>query len=143
MNDKSSLEKYRRSQVREAYQAFKVVDREQPRLRLRPVWRAWERLSYGHLWRILENGTGTQIGLIFSFAAVIIKGKNLQTVADAIDQHRCEFVQEYDKDLWDMPTDASVPFIESIDIHTETRDEMILAADKFQDDAASQRSSGH
>ncbi len=40
---------------REEYKAFHPVDRQQFRLRVRPVHHAWERLTYNYLLRIVED----------------------------------------------------------------------------------------
>jgi hypothetical protein len=126
------------------YYAFKLSENEPYYLKIRPVWRSWERMSYSQLWRILENGYGTQIGLVYSFAVVLIKGQNLDPIANAIDQHLCELVQEYDKELWQKPVDSKTPFIDSIDIYTETREKMVSATDQFLTDTATARSKrGH
>lgn len=104
------------------YEAFRKSDKRQFRLKLRPRLRAWERINYSYLHRILEDGVfGTQIGLVFSFAVVTIRGRNLQSVAEAIDAECCEFIQEFDRERWEMPSDPKAPFIERIDIHVQTK----------------------
>jgi hypothetical protein len=108
--------------VPEGYQAFTAVDRTPRRLRICPANRAWERVTYGYLYRIVENGPyGTQIALVFNFMVVIIKGKNLQLIADAIDREQCEAVwmYDYDPERWEKPRDESAPFVASIEIHVE------------------------
>ena len=104
----------------EGYEAFRAVDRRQYRLAIRPANGGWERVTYSYLLRIVEDGgLGTQICLVYTFMVVIIKGRNLNAVADAIDAESCLFVQEYDSVRWQKPADASAPFIDSIEIHAE------------------------
>jgi hypothetical protein len=110
------------------YEAFKAVDRRQYRLSIRPANRAWERVTYSYLLRIVEDGAfGTEIALVYTFMVVVIKGKNLQPVAEAINGEGCEFIQEYDRDKWEKPTDQAAPFIESIEIHVEKPAAEVLA----------------
>ena len=100
------------------YQAFKAVDRRQIRLALRPTNHAWERVPYGYLLRVVEDGIyGTELCLVYTFAVFVILGRNLTGIADAIADERCEFVQEYDESRWPMPSDPDAAFVESIDVH--------------------------
>lgn len=102
------------------YQAFKAVDRRQMRLAVRPTNHAWERVPYGYLLRVVEDGIyGTELCLVYTFAVFVILGKNLTAIADAIADERCEFVQEFDPDRWPMPTDSNAPFVESIEVHVQ------------------------
>lgn len=112
-----------------AYEAFRVANKRQLRLKICPALRAWERMHYGYLLRIVEDGLyGTELALVFTFSVVVIKGRNLQPIAEAIDAEACEFIQQYDPARWQTPTDATAPFIEDIAIHVHT--EMVKAADK-------------
>jgi hypothetical protein len=131
MNDRPS--KFTRDAITSSrkYAAFKTVDHEVYRLKFRPKFRAWERMQYSHLWRIVENGYGTEIGLAFSFALVMINGRNLQLLGDAIDRHCCDFVQEFDEAIHDKPADPKEPFVESIEITVETREQRVRASDKM------------
>ena len=102
------------------YQAFKAVDRRQMRLAVRPTNHAWERVPYGYLLRVVEDGIyGTELCLVYTFAVFVILGRNLTTIADAIADERCEFVQEYDESRWPMPSDPNAPFVESIEVHVQ------------------------
>lgn len=104
------------------YEAFRRAETRLYRLKVRPRLRAWERVPYSYLLRIVEDGVfGTQIGLIYSFAVIILQGRNLQVVAEAIDAERCEFVQQFDPERWAKPSDAKVPIIERIDFHVQSR----------------------
>src|ERR1700678_1689313 len=102
------------------YQAFKAVDRRQIRLAIRPTNHAWERVPYGYLLRVVEDGIyGTELCLVYTFAVFVILGRNLTGIADAIADERCEFVQEYDESRWPMPTDPDAAFVESIEVHVQ------------------------
>jgi hypothetical protein len=102
------------------YEAFKAVDRRQIRLAVRPTNHAWERVPYGYLLRVVEDGIyGTELCLVYTFAVFVILGRNLSGIADAIADERCEFVQEYDPSRWAMPTDEKAPFVESIEVHVQ------------------------
>ena len=102
------------------YLAFKAVDRRQVRLALRPTSHAWERVPYGYLLRVVEDGIyGTELCLVYTFAVFVILGRNLSAIADAIADERCEFVQEYDPSRWAMPTDSNAPFVDSIEVHVQ------------------------
>lgn len=104
------------------YEAYRRSDTRLLRLKVRPRLRAWERVNYSYLHRIVEDGVyGTQIGLIYSFAVIILQGRNLQLVAEAIDVERCEFVQQFDPDRWERPADAKAPIIERIDFHVQSK----------------------
>lgn len=106
----------------QVYQALRVAEGRQQRLKLRPRRRAWERINYGYLQRIVEDGRfGTQLGLVFSFAVIIIKGRNLQAVADAIDQERCESLTQFDPERWARLSDPAAPYIEGMEFHVQTR----------------------
>jgi hypothetical protein len=119
----------------EAYEAFKAVNRRQLRVHIRPVGRAGERMTYGYLHRIADDGgLYEQIALIFSFAVVILRGRNLYPVAEAVMEERCEWVQQYDAARWPMPA-ADKPLVESIDIHV-AREQMASGHDEFLANAA-------
>lgn len=101
-----------------AHRAYKSVDRPRVRLKIRPVSFAWERLPNRLLLRLMENkNNGTDIVLVYSFLGVTIKGRNLQPVAEAIENERCLFTQEFDPARHDKVTDKSAPYIEKITIH--------------------------
>ncbi|MCW5631888.1 MAG: hypothetical protein KIT17_00995 [Rubrivivax sp.] len=108
--------------MRVPYEAFRRNEARQYRLKVRPRLRAWERVPYSYLLRIVEDGVyGTQVGLIYSFAVIILQGRNLQPIADAIDMERCELVQQFDADRWARPEDEKAPIIERIDFHVQSK----------------------
>jgi hypothetical protein len=97
------------------YVAFNRLSRSQYSLKTRPKDDIWRRLNYDALLRIEEDQFyGKAIGLYFTFAVVLIKGRNLQSIADAIDVHQCEYVQEFDSQRWPEPTDEKAPFISEL-----------------------------
>jgi hypothetical protein len=61
--------------------------------------------------------------LLYSFMAVEIKGKNLKEVRQAVQNGRCEFIQEYDAHEF-LPPARNGPVIESI---------RFIAGDKMSD----------
>jgi len=59
---------------------------------------------------------------------VVMLGRNLYAIGDAISDERCDFIQEFDSAKWPKPTDeAAAPFIESITIHLEKSPNEVLA----------------
>jgi hypothetical protein len=112
------------------YAAYRSGDNPLVRLKIHPKDRAWERLSYSYLQRMIEDGIyGTLVVLIYSAAVVVIKGRNLQHLADAIDAETCEFIQEFDPARWAMPVDEKEPFIEELSVHVETREQIVRTSD--------------
>ncbi|MGE4045292.1 MAG: hypothetical protein AB7F35_10595 [Acetobacteraceae bacterium] len=113
------------------YKAFDPVDRRQLRVWICPRLRAWEALPYNRLDRIVTDGTyGTRLGLIWGFAVVVIHGRNLQELARALAQERCDQLQEFDPARFEQPTDPNAAYIERIDIHVESREDMLQAAEE-------------
>ncbi len=100
------------------YAAFKAVDRRQIRLKVRPSSGPWERVTYSYLLHMPEDEQGTYLALIFTFMTVVVKGRNLQELAEAIGDERCEFIQAYDPKKWKKPKDTSAAFIETIEVET-------------------------
>jgi hypothetical protein len=114
----------------EPYEAFKAVNRRQIRVHIRPVGSPGERMTYGYLHRIVDDeGQDEQLALVFSFAVVILRGRNLYAVAEALDEERCQWVQQWDPERWPMPPQDK-PLIESIAIHVG-REPMAEALEEF------------
>lgn len=67
--------------------------------------------------------------LIYSFMAVEVKGRNLDEVRKAIQQGRCEFIQEYHENEFMKPRKGE-PVIESI---------RFIAGEKLDDILSTQR----
>lgn len=114
----------------EQYEAFKAVNRRQIRVHIRPVGQPGERMTYGYLHRIVDDeGRQEQLALVFMFAVVILRGRNLYAIADALDEERCQFVQQYDPTRWPMPPQDK-PLVESIGIYVG-REQMVMAFDQL------------
>ena len=67
--------------------------------------------------------------LIYSFMAVEIKGRDLKEVRRAIQQGRCEFIQEYHENEF-LPPRKGEPVIESIRFITGEKLDDILSSHK-------------
>jgi hypothetical protein len=81
---------------KEIYKAYKSPGRKVERLEIRRVLGDWCAPSYRYLLDVRFNGWfGTEIALIFTFYRVNIIGKNLDPVIYAIEDGRCEFIQDY------------------------------------------------
>jgi hypothetical protein len=65
--------------------------------------------------------------LLYSFMAVEIRGKNLAPVRRAVQNGRCEFIQEYHENEFDKPG-KDAPVIESIKFITGEKLDDILAS---------------
>jgi len=98
-----------------AYQAFDAKDKLK-RMQIRQVMAAFNSPAYAHLLTIVSDGLhGTELGLIYTFQIVKIKGRNLQPITDAIEMGDCAFIQDYDPRFF-APPEPNEPIIESIEI---------------------------
>jgi hypothetical protein len=86
------------------------------------------RPSYSYLQYIVEdNGRGERFALVFGFVVVVIKGKNLQGIVDAISSENCEFIEEFDPLRYLMPRKDQAK-IDSVEYHLDReKREMVLA----------------
>lgn len=101
----------------EPYEAFKAVNRRQLRIHFRRIGEPGERMTYGYLHRIVDDGGPyEQLALVFMFAVVTLRGRNLYPVAEAIAEERCEWVQQWDSARWSEAPAADKPCIDSIDV---------------------------
>jgi len=66
-----------------------------------------------------DDDKGQTILLFFSVMKVKIEGRNLQNVIHALNCRKADYIVEFDPDRWVMPTDATAPFIESIEVVIE------------------------
>lgn len=129
---------------KQPYVAFKAVNRRQLRLHLRAArnagkFRVGERLTYSYLHRIVDDDDrGEQLALVYQFAVVIIRGRHLSMVAEAIEEERCAWIEPFNPTKWESPTDPAAPFIEGIDIRVE-REQMVRLLDEFAGDATRPR----
>lgn len=121
---------------KEPYEPFKAVNRRQLRLHIRSArnsgkYRVGERLAYSYLHRIVDDADRQeQLALVFQFAVVIIRGRKLAQLAEAIEEERCAWLQPFDPARWEKPDDPAAAFIESVVIHVE-REQMVKAHDEF------------
>jgi hypothetical protein len=67
--------------------------------------------------------------LIYSFMAVEVKGQNLKEIRRAIQNGRCEFIQEFHKEEFQRPA-KDAPVIESIKFIAGEKLEDMLATYK-------------
>ena len=106
------------------YEAYKInrTRRYLMRIGFRPVSAesVWERVNYSQLLRIAEGtddriNTGQTVTLVFNIMVVILRGKNLQPLANAIDLEHCEYIQQYDPSRWPLPNSDKDTIVESME----------------------------
>jgi hypothetical protein len=76
--------------------------------------------------------------LVFQSVVVVVRGRNLYSVAEAIEREVCEWIQPFNPAKWDEPIDPAAPFIDSIVIHTE-RPDMLKAIDALTGEQAAEQ----
>ncbi|MEM7147485.1 MAG: hypothetical protein AAF591_20385 [Verrucomicrobiota bacterium] len=87
------------------------------------------RLAY--LLDIVSDGEhGTLIELVFTFMAVRIEGRNLQTVIQLLENDSAGFIQEFDPKRWEKPP-ADAPVITAITLTTQ-EGSMMEQADEME-----------
>jgi hypothetical protein len=100
----------------EVYAAFATKDRVE-RVKIKCANQPTRAPGYNNLMEIIYDGSiGTNFVLSFSWLMVLVRGKNLQPVIMALLASTADYIQEFDPDVWDKPTDAKQPIIESIEI---------------------------
>jgi hypothetical protein len=62
-----------------------------------------------------DSREGTNFALVYTTMIVGVRGKNLQRMVFAIQNHMADFIQVFDQNRWKMPQDAKAPLIESIE----------------------------
>ena len=98
------------------YVAFGTKDKVN-RLRIRSVMAPVNAPGYHILLNVVYDGEyGTNFVLLYTVLMVLVRGKNLQKVVFAIENGQADFIQEFDPDKWQKPTDANAAIIESIEI---------------------------
>jgi hypothetical protein len=98
------------------YLAFDTKDNVY-RLKVRCANASTHSLCYPYLLNVIYDGLhGTNFVLIYTFIAVLVKGRNLQGVITALEMSTADFLQEYDPKRWEKPKDEKAPFIESMEI---------------------------
>lgn len=70
--------------------------------------------GYQYLVEVMWEEDGTRIGLVFSHATVLIRGRNLGDLARQLAMEKVQFIQEFNSQKWKKPT-AHEPIIESIE----------------------------
>lgn len=99
----------------EQYAAFDTKDKVF-RLRIRGADDSIYAPGYNILLNILYDKQGTHFILTYTVMMVLVRGKNLQKVVFAIENGMADYIQEFDFKRWPEPTDATAPFIESIEV---------------------------
>ena len=123
------------------YVAFGTKDKVN-RLRIRSVMAPVNAPGYHILLNVVYDGEyGTNFVLLYTVLMVLVRGKNLQKVVFAIENGQADFIQEFDPDKWQKPTDANAAIIESIEIKIIEAGSSIAGAENTGDkqEAAPQR----
>jgi hypothetical protein len=120
-----SVRRAAQSSRQRAYEAFSAQDTQRPaRINIRRKGGVSQAPAYNFIVDIsYDDERYDGILLLLTTMTVIIRGRNLRPVADALIQGTCRFVQEFREDLFDRPQDAGAPFIETIDVLGERRSE--------------------
>ena len=114
----------------EEYAAFATKDRVE-RLKIKCANQPTRAPGYDNLLEIVYDGRiGTNFVLSFSWLMVLVRGKNLQPVIMALLAGTADFIQEFDPDIWEKPSDAKRPFIESIEVVVHEKQMEIAKGDR-------------
>jgi hypothetical protein len=99
------------------YVAFDAKDRVE-RLKILSAKENTRSPRYHDLLDVAYDGPyGSNFVLIYSFMIIVlVEGRNLQPVIQALQMGTADFIQEFDAEKWQMPSDEKAPFIESITI---------------------------
>jgi hypothetical protein len=98
------------------YAAFGTKDRVR-RLRIRSAAAPVNAPGYNILLNVVSDGQdGSNFILVYSVLLVLVRGRNLQKMVFAIENEMADYIQEFDPEKWQKPTDATAPLIESIEI---------------------------
>ncbi|WP_156025289.1 hypothetical protein [Thermogemmatispora carboxidivorans] len=123
---------YLRSQAggKQPYKAYDSSGKPSPYIEIRCVTQPSQApLSRFLMAVVFSSDFDDAFTLIYSFMAVEVKGRNLREVRLAIQQSRCEFIQEYHENEF-LPPGKDAPVIESIRFITGDKLEDILAVHK-------------
>lgn len=72
-------------------------------------------VAYSYLLNISYNRKDyNEIFITVSGLTVMVKGRGLQPVVDALRMNLCEFIQEFDPEEFAPPADPNAPLVESI-----------------------------
>ena len=100
----------------EEYVAFKGRDTVE-RLDIHSTKNPSHSPIYGQLLNVIYDRIKfTNFILHYQFVMVMVEGRNLRPVIQAIKKGRADFIQEFDPKQWAKPTDQNAPFIELIEI---------------------------
>ncbi|MDB6025862.1 MAG: hypothetical protein JWM68_2085 [Verrucomicrobiales bacterium] len=114
-----------------AYVAFEAKDRVD-RLRIRRANDPTRTPHYQWLLDITHDEIfGENFVLVFTFIMVLVRGKNLKPVVDALEKGMASYIQEFDPDRWDKPTDDKAPFIQSIEVRVTGSERAVAEAEKL------------
>ncbi len=112
------------------YSAFGAKDRVE-RLKIKCANQPTRAPGYDNLLEIVYDGRiGTNFVLSFSWLIVLVRGKNLQPVIMALLAGTADYIQEFDPDIWEKPSDAKKPFIESIEVVVHEKQMEIAKGDR-------------
>jgi hypothetical protein len=103
-------------QTPEGYVAFDAKDKVD-RLKIRRANDPTRSPGYAYLLDVVYDGSyGTNFVLVYTFLMVLVKGRNLQNLIMALEMGTADFIQEFDPERWQKPTDEKAAFIESIEV---------------------------
>lgn len=100
---------------KEAYVAFEAKDKV-VRLDIRCAESGMAHaVAYSYLLNLAyDRKTYREFFITVSGMTVLVKGRGLKPIIDALKLHKCEFIQEFDAAEFASPVDATAPFIEAI-----------------------------
>lgn len=98
------------------YEAFGTKDKV-IRLDVRCADGVAHAVPYHYLVNVSYNRKSyAEVFLTVSGLTIMIKGKGLRPIVDALKQHSCEFIQEFDGEAFLTPGDINAPLVESIHV---------------------------
>lgn len=113
-----------------AYLAFATKDKVE-RLKIRRANDPTRSPGYNYLLDVVyDEDYGTNFVLIYTFMLVLVRGRNLQGVVNALQMNTADFIQEFDVERWEKPKDESTPVIESIEVVVQEKGPDIGASEE-------------
>jgi hypothetical protein len=58
----------------------------------------------------------TNFVICYTYMLVLVRGRNLKPIVDALKMNTADFIQEFDAKRWAKPKDDTAPFISSIEV---------------------------
>jgi len=104
---------------RDSYEAYRKRARP-PHLKIRLAG-GRRAPAYHHLLDIASNEAATELELVYRFLIVRIHGKNMGVIIDAIENHACDFIQEFNPLIFARPA-PDAPIIEAIRFPADEQD---------------------